>query len=220
MSDRETTTRLGGDAERLPTTRPTRIITYAWGEKYVDALLSLALPAALAPGNLPYVASTVPCEFVILTQERFFQSVTASPVAARIRDLCPIRLIGLDDLVTVPDKYGMTLTYALHRGFADLGEAMTESWLLFLNADFILAAGSWRSLLGRLAAGERLVASPSYCVRADEVVPRLQARVDHKTSTLALAPRDMADLILRHRDRKSTRLNSSHSRASRMPSSA
>src|SRR5262245_21345475 len=40
---------------------PTRIITYAWGEKYVDTLLTLTLPALLAPGNLPYVASEVPC---------------------------------------------------------------------------------------------------------------------------------------------------------------
>jgi hypothetical protein len=50
---------------------PTRVITYAWGEKYVDALLTLTLPALLAPGNLPYVASEVPCELVILTQRRF-----------------------------------------------------------------------------------------------------------------------------------------------------
>ena len=120
-------------------------------------------------------------------------------MAARIRDLCPIRLIGLDDLVTMPDKYGRTLTYALHRGFADLGEAMTERWLLFLNADFILAAGSWRNLLRRLAAGERLVASPSSRGRADEVVPLLRAGLDPASSTLTLVPREMASLILRHR---------------------
>ena len=41
MTDREP----GRQAEPLSTVRPTRIITYAWGEKYVDALLSLALPA-------------------------------------------------------------------------------------------------------------------------------------------------------------------------------
>src|SRR6266481_2288889 len=35
--------------------RPTRIITYAWGARYVDTLLTLTLPALLAPGNLPSV---------------------------------------------------------------------------------------------------------------------------------------------------------------------
>src|ERR1043166_3835888 len=33
---------------------PVRVVTYAWGEAYVDTLLSITLPAVLAPGNLPY----------------------------------------------------------------------------------------------------------------------------------------------------------------------
>jgi hypothetical protein len=56
---------------------PTRVITYAWGEKYkkyVDKLLRLTLPALLAPGHLPYVVPVVPCELVVLTERRFFPS--------------------------------------------------------------------------------------------------------------------------------------------------
>src|SRR5262245_57075861 len=123
---------------------PTRVITYAWGERYVDTLLTLTLPALLAPGNLPYVASEVPCELVILTERRFFSKFYSHPTIARIRKVCPIRLIKLNDLIVSKDKYGMTLTYALHRGFADLGPAMTECCQIFLNADFILADGSLR----------------------------------------------------------------------------
>src|SRR4029077_7367139 len=100
---------------------PTRVITYAWGERYVDTLLTLTLPALLAPGNLPYVASEVPCELVILTERRFFSKFYSHPTIARIRKVCPIRLIRLNDMIVSKDKYGMTLTYALHRGFADLG---------------------------------------------------------------------------------------------------
>ena len=57
---------------------PTRIITYAWGDRYVDILLTLTLPALLAPGNLPYVASQVPCEFIILIQRRFFRTLKSA----------------------------------------------------------------------------------------------------------------------------------------------
>jgi len=178
---------------------PTRIITYAWGERYVDELLSLTLPAALAPGNLPYVASVCPCLFIILTQEIFFERVLKSPAVSRIRKLCPVRLIGLDDLIVAPDKYGMTLTYALHRGFIDLGPSMTDHWLIFFNADFILADGSWRTLLTHLARGKRLVASPSYCVRSGEVVSELRKRIDPRAGTLVLEPRELASLVLRHR---------------------
>src|SRR5262249_39152226 len=151
--------------------RPTRIITYAWGERYVDTLLTLTLPALLAPGNLPYVASEVPCELVILTERRFFSKLNRHPTTARIRQFCPVRLVKLDDLIVSKDKYGMTLTYALHRAFSDLGPAMTEHHQIFLNADFILADGNLRTVVDQLSRGQRIVASPSYCTIAEEVLP-------------------------------------------------
>src|SRR5262245_52845504 len=86
---------------------PTRVITYAWGEPYVDVLLTLTLPALLAAGNLPYVVSQVPCELVIVTEGRFFSKFNRHPVIARIKELCPVRLMRLDDLIVSKDKYGM-----------------------------------------------------------------------------------------------------------------
>jgi Macrocin-O-methyltransferase (TylF) len=177
----------------------TRIITYAWGKRYVDTLLTLTLPALLAPGNLPYVASEVPCEVVILTQRRFFFKFDHHPAIARIRKLCPVRLVTLDDLIVSKDKYGMTLTYALHRGFSDLGPVVTEHWQIFLNADFILADGSLRTVIGHLSRGERIVASPSYCTIAEEVIPELRKHLDPATSTLSISHRELARLALQHR---------------------
>lgn len=179
--------------------RPTRIITYAWGEKYLELLLSLSLPALLAPGNLPHVAARVPCQVVILTEERLFTRVASHPVVAQVRRYCDLRIIGLDDLIAAPDKYGMALSYVLHRGFADLGPAMTDCWQILLNADFILADGSLRVLLPRLARGERIVAAPSYCVNGDAATAELRHRIDPQTLALAMPPREMAALILKHR---------------------
>ena len=192
---------LAGNAPHdvLPLRLPCRIFTYAWGAKYIDELLSLTLPALLAPGNLPYVASMLECDVVILSEEGAFPKILSDPAVRRIRDLCPLRLIGLDDLIPAPDKYGMALTYVLHRGLSDLGPAMTDHWFLFLNADFILADGSLRNLVKHLAAGKRFVVSPSYCVNAEAVRPGLHARVDPQTRQLSLAPRDMARLVLEHR---------------------
>jgi lysophospholipase L1-like esterase len=178
---------------------PTRIISYAWGESYVDELLTFAIPALLAPGNLPYVASQVKCEVILLTEQRFFAKVAANPAIAKIQKLCPVRLVGLDDLVTNKDKYGMALTYALHRAFADLGSAMTDCWLMFLNADFVLADGSLKNLLGHLMRGERIVASPSYCSVKEDAIPDLRQWFGSDPTVLAIPPREMARLILRHR---------------------
>ena len=178
--------------------RPTRLIAYAWGEKYLEELLSLTLPAVLAPNNLPYVASTVPCEVVLLIEERCRWHVAHHPTVERIGRICPVRLLGLDDLITEKDKYGMSLTYALHRGFADLAEAVTDSYLLFLNADFVVADGSFRQVLGALMRGERLVAAPSYCVVSRITVPELRSRADPQSGVLSIAPRELAKLALRN----------------------
>ena len=86
-------------SNELPLVLPTRVIAYAWGDKYVSELLSLTLPALLAPGNLPYVAGAVPCEVVILTQQRFFARFLSDATVVRMQEFCPVRLFALDDLV-------------------------------------------------------------------------------------------------------------------------
>jgi hypothetical protein len=186
-------------AGRIGTGLPTRVITYAWGKQYVDILLSLTIPALLARGNLPYIAALTRCELVILTEERFFATVSAHPSVIRAKKFCFVRLISLDDLIAHKDKYGMALTFALHRGFSDLGAAMTESWQIFLNADFVLAEDSLRSVICRLAQGERLVASPSYCVDAAPVIAQLRERIADGTGALAIPSRDLAAITLAHR---------------------
>src|SRR5262249_44591309 len=111
----------------------------------------------------------------------FFSSFDRHPVIARIKEFCPVRLIRLDDLIVSKDKYGMTLTYALHRAFSDLGPAMTEHWQIFLYADFILADGSLRAVIGHLARGQRFVASRIYCPIAEESTPKLHNHLNKAT---------------------------------------
>jgi hypothetical protein len=189
------------DGPHIPFVSPltTRIIGFAWGDGYVDELLDLALPALLAPGNLPAVAAQVPCELVLVSEERLFAKIADHPAVREVQKLCPVRLVGLDDLITRSDKYGMALTYALHRAFVDLGPAMTDAWLIFFNADFIIADGSLSNLLAHLVCGERIVASPSYCTVKEDVVPELKRRLATDPVRLAIGPREMAKLILRHR---------------------
>ena len=179
--------------------RPTRIICYAWGDAYVDILLTLTLPALLAPGNLPFLASEVPCTLIILTERRFFAKLDSAQVIAEIRKHCPVRMVKLDDLLVAKDKYGMSLTYVLHRGFSDLGEEMVNQWQIFLNADFIMADGNLQNVIAELSRGARVVASPSYCVDAEGVLPKLRKQVDPSNSTLCISHRELAQLILAHR---------------------
>jgi hypothetical protein len=176
-----------------------RLISIAWGERYVKDFLDVCLPALLAPGNLPVLAEHFSTEVAFVTEARVFAEVRAHPSWMRTSRLCDVRLMPLDDLVATRNSYGMSLTYAFFRGFQDLGPAMTDCYLVFIHADFILADGSYRSLLPHLLRGERLVLSPSYCVISEDVRPQLLAAKDPSETVLIVPPRAMADLIVKNR---------------------
>ncbi len=50
-----------------------RLIIPVWGEAYVDKVLSITLPAVLAPGNLPALSKMFEVELVIVTESRLFE---------------------------------------------------------------------------------------------------------------------------------------------------
>src|SRR6185437_543345 len=182
------------------TTRPrVRLISIAWGERYIADLFNIALPAVLAPDNLPALVERCDCEFVITTEAAWFERLRAHPMYLRLAQYCGIEFRPIDEFLTRQDAYGMALTYALFRGFEDLGPAMLDTYLVFFNADFIMADGSLRSLAEKMAAGERAILAPSYCVIAEEVAPKLEAMRHPETGVLALPTREMAALALKHR---------------------
>ena len=76
---------------------------------------------------------------------------------------------------------------------------MTETYILFLNADFILADGSYARLIPYLRSGHRAILSPSYCANEEDILPALSAKFCHESRSIALAPRNMANLILMNR---------------------
>jgi hypothetical protein len=176
---------------------PARVITMAWGDRYVGDLLEIAIPALLAPGNLPALAEIFDCELVIVTESRFFDRLERSAAIAALLRFADLRLVPIDDLLS--PWYGITLTYALVRGFADLGTAMTGTHLIFLNADFVVADGSYRKLAEVIQSGERLVVSPSYCMDLEATIETLYRRRDPATGALSLAKRELAEIIISHR---------------------
>ncbi len=174
-----------------------RLIIPAWGEAYVDKVLSITLPAMLARGNLPALCGMFEVELVMITEARLFEMVRSSRCFRAAERICKTRLIPLDDLLTnVFADYGMVLTYALFRGFADLGPRMTETYLLPFIADFVIADGSLGHLGILMQQGKRVIHAPSFRVVAEDIDPQLQALADHDSGALSVAPRALAKLAL------------------------
>ncbi len=174
-----------------------RVIIPVWGETYVGKVLSITLPAMLASGNLPALCGMFEVELVIITEARLFEMVRSSHCFRAAERICKTRLVPLDDLLTgVFADYGMVLTYALFRGFADLGPRVTETFLLPFIADFVISDGSLRHLGTLMQQGMRVIHAPSFRVVAENVDPQLQALVDRGSCVLSVAPRALAKLAL------------------------
>ncbi len=179
---------------------PARLIIPVWGERYANKVLSTTLSAVLAPGNLPELCRMFAVELVIITESRLFDLFRRAPSFAAAERICAVRLVALDDLMPEsPTDYGVTLTHALFRGFADLGPSMTETYLLFLNADFIVCDGSFGHLGRLMQGGKRVIHAPSFRVVAEDLLPQLEALVDTASCTLRLEPRRMVRLALAHK---------------------
>ncbi|MBS0534408.1 MAG: hypothetical protein JSR72_10160 [Proteobacteria bacterium] len=177
-----------------------RLIIPMWGEVYAQKLITITIPALLAPGNVPAFAEDFDLEFVIVTETRLFETIRAADSFKNISQYCKPLLFPIDDLMTdLPGDYGVVLTYALFRGFIDLGEAMTETNLLFFNTDFIISDGSLRHVAELIKRGERVIHAPSFRVVLEDVWPQLEARVDETSTALAVPAREMAAMALKHK---------------------
>jgi hypothetical protein len=179
-----------------------RMLIPLWGGAYVRRFARFALPSLLASGNLAALAAVTDLDVVLLTPAADLRELDAGPAMARLRATATTRHLAIDDLAAGNRAgapfYGLTLTRAYWRGIADMGDAMTDTRFVLMNADFVVADGSLRSLAARILAGERLVlASNLRCVAEDMEQP-LAARLDDSGTVLTMAPRDMVALALQH----------------------
>ena len=177
-----------------------RISLPFWGIQFAQRVVNFTIPALLAPGNLPALAAEFPIEVSLVTESNLFDMVSKSKAFQRLKEYADVRLVPLDDLLTgVAGDYGPVLTFALIRGYEDLGERMLDYYLMFLNADFIVANGSYRTLVRLIKKGHQVIHCPSFRGIYEEVIPVLSARTDRENAVLSMASREMVDLALRNK---------------------
>lgn len=177
---------------------PARLVLIAWGDRYVETLLTITLPAVLASGNLPTLAQDFDCEVAIVTETRQFDGIRRSAVYPHLTRFARIKLISADDLL-YENMYGLTITVTNFRGIEDLGPRMTDTYLLFLFTDFIVADGSLGKVAEKMREGHRLIMAPSYRVIDRTAVPMFKKYYDEKGTVLTIPRRDMARIILENR---------------------
>ena len=171
-----------------------------WGARYYEQWLSLAAPALMAPGNIMYLHAHADFELAFLCKSQdleFLQSnATIRQLGAQIR----LKMITIDEFFPphAHVSYGIPLTLAYAKGIQDLGEDGLGTFVMLLNADFVVSEGSLAQVLRRLDDGNHIVTAPSLRVIEHEVRPLLEDRLQKHAGPGCFAPRAMMALAERH----------------------
>jgi len=183
----------------MPMRPKVKFLTVVWKEAYIARFAALVLPSFIAPGNLPALALATELEVVIMTRRADIGYFEKLAMFKRLREICPVRFVEIDDLVTTA-VYGVTLTLAYARPIIACGREMLDTHFVFMNADFVLADGSLRSLCKHILDGRSIVLGPSFRATAEAVEPLLEAALEKEKSEgiLAIQPRELAALSLPH----------------------
>ena len=168
-----------------------------WGHHYVRQFLEVGLPTLLAPGNLPTLAQSLPCEFALLTSAADESYIREHPVFRHLGDICRASIRPIDHLITAGNN-STTLTLAYVEAIRAAGAATRDTCFFFLVSDYIVADGSLASVLARIRAGASAVLVGNFQVTAEEAMPWLRDRIGAEAASAALSARELMHWALGH----------------------
>jgi hypothetical protein len=168
-----------------------------WGHRYVRQFLEVGLPTLLAPGNLPTLAQSLPCEFALLTSAADESYIREHPVFRHLGDICRASIRPIDHLITAGNN-STTLTLAYAEAIRAAGAATRDTCFFFLVSDYIVADGSLASVLARIRAGASAVLVGNFQVTAEEAMPWLRDRIGPDAARASLSARELMRWALGH----------------------
>jgi hypothetical protein len=182
---------------RRPPARAVRLLLPVWGYNYVKQFLEFSLPTMLAPGNVPALASTLPCTFVLLTSTADADSIAEHPGYRFLSTICDTELQLIDDLIT-GDNYSTTITLAYERAVRATGSDMRDTCFFFLISDYLVADGSFKNALSRVLAGASGVLAGNFQIIHEDAAPEFHAMFEQDGPDLKIPARELMSWALEH----------------------
>ncbi len=186
-----------GKTGRRPPARAVRLLLPVWGHRYVTQFLEFSLPTMLAPGNVPALAGTLPCTFVLLTSADDADFIADHPGYRLLSSVCRTEIQLIDDLIT-GDNYSTTITLAYERAVRATGPDMLDTCFFFLISDYLVAEGSLRNALARVLAGASGVFAGNFQIVQEDAAPEFYEKFEQDGPELTIPPRELMGWALHH----------------------
>jgi hypothetical protein len=174
-----------------------RFVLPVWGPRFVRQFLKFGLRTLLAPGNIPAVAETLPCEFVIMTRAEDEPLFHRHLTFRALMDACPVTIRHIDHLVT-GQNHTTTLTLSYLEEMRVAGPGMVDIGFIFLVSDYIFADGALGYVAKRIMKGVSGVQAGNFQVTRETAFPWLEEQLGRATPALALSPRELVCWGLAH----------------------
>jgi hypothetical protein len=180
--------------------RRIRMLIPLWGPRYYERWLSLAAPALLAPGNMLHLHERADFELAFLCKSEDLDFLNSNAVIRQLAAQIRLKTITIDEFFP-PQRsvsYGVPLTLAYAKGIEDFAADGLGGFVILLNADFVLSAGSLAQVARRLDDGFHIVTAPSLRVVEHEVRSRLEERLQDYGVESCFLPRAMMAIAERY----------------------
>ena len=168
-----------------------------WGYQFIGRFLEFCLPTLLAPNNIPAIARTKPCRFILLSSVADEPVIRSHPAWQKLERHCACEIQSIDDLIT-QGNHTATITLAFERVLRQSGDAMRDTCFIFLMSDYLVADGSLKTALRTIEAGASAVLAGNFQVIAEDAAPLLRQRTDLESHEIVLPPRDLVRWSLAH----------------------
>jgi len=168
-----------------------------WGAKYFERWFELPAASLRSAGNIPYLQSRTDFEIVFLTKSQDLPFLANNQVFNDFAAQTTIRTVTIDEFFpsngAVP--YGVPLTLAFAKGIQDLGKDGLGTFVILMNADFVLSEGSLRSLFDRIAQGYQIITAPSIRVGDHLARPLMTEQLYSGKKGRGFPARDMMSIV-------------------------
>jgi hypothetical protein len=144
-----------------------------WGKRYIDYLLTFALPTLLSPNNLPWLPNRAVSQFTFITRSEDEEHIRASKLFKKLEALIPVKFIFLDfyqgDRIEKFDQLGNALRLGA-------GEALGRGYCLFFHPDGLYSDGMVKHLYSVARSGKKACVTHGPNATIEKIVPYLRER--------------------------------------------
>lgn len=182
---------------RGPAPTAIQCILPVWGLKFIRQFLEVGLPTLLAPGNLPALIQALPTRFIILTKLGDAEFIRHHPSFQKLSKMCSTEIRLIDHLIT-GSNYSTTITLGYTEAIRAAGQDMLNTCFFFLVSDYIVADGSFASILDRMMNGRSGVLVGNFNVVQEDAAPWLEEQLNQSPGVLAVSPRKLLRWAFNH----------------------